>query len=66
MPVKVLHEDLEKSLTAEKGTTVEEIIRKVGVNPETVITEKDGEIVSNKETVDGDECLHLINVVSGG
>ncbi|MFP4116332.1 MAG: MoaD/ThiS family protein [Candidatus Aenigmatarchaeota archaeon] len=66
MPVKVIHEDVERDVDISNGTKVEEVLEEVDVNPETVIAEVDGEVVSLEEEVEGGEELKLLNVVSGG
>ncbi len=64
MPVTVVYDD--KSFEIEGSQTVEEAVKKVGVNTETIIVEKDGKLVSLDEELNGREKLKLINVVSGG
>lgn len=66
MPVKVSWEDEEKSLDVRQGSKVEDVFERIDVNPETVIVEMNGEVVSLEEELCGDEDLRLINVVSGG
>lgn len=66
MSVKIKYEGDEKEVDAEEGTAVKDILKALGVNPETVITEKEGKLVSLEEEVANGEELRLINVVSGG
>ncbi len=65
MSIKVIHGKKEHTVD-DDSTTVEGVLDRIGVNPETVIVEMEDEIVSlGKAVVDGDK-LNLINVVSGG
>ncbi len=64
MAVKIVHGN--GSSEVDGIRTVEEAVRAVDVNPETVIVEKDGELVSLDEILKDGDKLELINVVSGG
>jgi len=66
MKVKVDHEDVESKVEVKEGTRVEKVLEKVNINPETVIVEMEGKIVSLEEELEGGEKLKLVNVVSGG
>jgi len=47
-------------------TTVRDLIKKVGLNPEAVLAVRDGRLVTDDVIVSGDETVKLISVVSGG
>ncbi|MFP4116439.1 MAG: MoaD/ThiS family protein [Candidatus Aenigmatarchaeota archaeon] len=66
MSVKVSWEDNEEELKLREDDRVRDIFDKIDVNPETVIVEKDEEVVSLEEKLEGDDKIRLINVVSGG
>ncbi|KXB07015.1 hypothetical protein AKJ51_02250 [candidate division MSBL1 archaeon SCGC-AAA382A20] len=66
MKVKIKRKDANHRMDLEDGSRVKDALDSVEINKETVIVEREGEIVSmEEELVDGDE-LKLINVVSGG
>ena len=47
-------------------TTVEDVLRRLGINPVEVIVAKNGKIVSEEETVDPEDELKIVMVVHGG
>jgi len=64
MVVNVVYGD--EIFQVKEPETVEEAIEGADVNPETVIVEMEGKVVSLEERIEGDEEIKLINVVSGG
>lgn len=66
MLVKVSWEDGEENLEMEEGAIVEDVFGRIQVNPETVIVELDGQVVSLDEELDDGDGIRLLNVVSGG
>jgi len=51
---------------AVENTTIEDVLRRLGINPVEVIVAKNGRIVSEEETVDAGDDLKIIMVVHGG
>lgn len=51
---------------AEDGARIEEILRKLGINPEEVIVAKNGTIVPEEETASGSDELKIVRFVHGG
>jgi sulfur carrier protein len=51
---------------AVENTTIEDVLRRLGINPVEVIVAKNGRIVSEEETVDAGDELKIIMVVHGG
>jgi sulfur carrier protein len=61
----VLPDGSRKELIAQ-NTTIEDVLKRLGINPVEVIVAKNGRIVSEEETAgDGDE-LKIVMVVHGG
>jgi sulfur carrier protein ThiS len=48
------------------GARIEEILRKLGINPEEVIVAKNGIIVPEEETAGGFDELKIVRFVHGG
>lgn len=66
MEVKIKNENGEKKIELGDTAKVKEALKKADVNRETVIVEKDGEVVSSEEELEHGDRFRLINVVSGG
>lgn len=47
------------------GATVRDALQAAGINPETVIVEQDGQVITMQDEIDEDE-LRVLQVVSGG
>ena len=62
--MKIIYRDREWEL--KRRTTVRRAIKKVGLNPEAVLTLLNGELVTDDRVVEQDDTLKLIAVVSGG
>ncbi|MDY6773681.1 MAG: MoaD/ThiS family protein, partial [Candidatus Nanohaloarchaea archaeon] len=54
----------ETVVEVEKGATVEEALEEADINPETVLVERDGQIVPKGEEVSGSD-LRVLRVISG-
>ncbi len=48
------------------GTTVNDLLKQLNVNPETVLVTKNEEVVTEDEKLSDNDCLELLNVISGG
>ena len=48
------------------GTTVDDLLKQLNVNPETVLVTKNEEVVTEDEKLSDNDCLELLNVISGG
>ncbi len=67
MAIKIISEEEEKVIKLEnKSMSIEELLRKVGINPVTVIVKKNDKIVPVEEKANDGDVLELIPVVSGG
>ena len=51
---------------AVEDTTIEDVLKRLGINPVEVIVAKNGRIVSDEETVDSKDELKIVRVVHGG
>lgn len=64
--VKIFVERERSELTEDYSGPVLDLLLKIGVNPETIVVVKNGEVVSEDEEVSGDDELKLLSVISGG
>ena len=64
--VKLVRRDEEFELEVEKGSKVEDVLRRLGLNPGEYVTVLNGEVVPEDETIDEPAELKLVPVVSGG
>lgn len=64
--VKVFIEREKRSLEEEFSGRISALLEKVGVNAETVVVVKNGEVVSEDERCAGDDEIRLLSVISGG
>ncbi len=64
MPVRMRLRDREFEVKA--GMTVRDALKKAGIEPDTVLATRDGELITDDEILrDGDQ-IRLIAVISGG
>lgn len=63
MKVFIEREDKVKVL---KAKTVKELLKKLGINPITVLVSKNNELVAEDERLDDKDEVKIISVVSGG
>ncbi|MEE8401222.1 MAG: MoaD/ThiS family protein [Candidatus Hydrothermarchaeaceae archaeon] len=50
----------------ENDTTVEKILEKLGINRETVVVSKNGEITIEEDTLKKGDEIEIIKIISGG
>jgi len=62
MRIKVLigKENSGKSLEVPKGQTIESLLKKLHINPQTVIVSRNGDIVPEQETLEEKDSLRII------
>jgi len=48
------------------GTTVNDLLKQLEVNPETVLVTKNNEVVTEDEPLKDNDKLEFLNVISGG
>lgn len=68
MKLKVFVEREKKyiSLNIKKGATISEVLKKLNLNPVTVITTMNNEIVTEDWNIQSEGTLNIHSVVSGG
>jgi sulfur carrier protein ThiS len=49
-----------------RGQTVESLLQKLGINPQTVIVVKNSEVVTEQETLESRDELKILSVKLGG
>lgn len=63
MRIKVfLGKDGERSLEIQKNQTIESALKKLKINPQTVIVMKNGEVVTEQETLKKGDELKILRV----
>jgi sulfur carrier protein ThiS len=62
--VKVIYRD--KNWEVKPGSTVRHIIEKAGLNPESVLAVRDGQLINEATLTRDGDTIKLIAVVSGG
>lgn len=48
------------------GSTVEELLRRLQLNPEAVLVVRDGVVIPETELLQDNDALEILSVVSGG
>ncbi len=64
--MKIILPDGSRKEMAVEDTTIEDVLRRLGINPVEVIVAKNGKIVSEEETADPGDELKIVMVVHGG
>jgi sulfur carrier protein ThiS len=64
MKIKVFlgKEDSGKSLEIQKSQTIESILKRMKINPQTVIVMKNGEVVTEQDSLKENDALRIIRV----
>ncbi len=68
MKVKIFleKENSQKILEVPKNQTIEYVLKKLKINPQTVIVVKNGEVVTEQETIREKDELKILSVKLGG
>jgi len=64
MPAEMILRD--KTYPILSGMTIRHALEKLGVNPDTVLPTRDGELLTDDELVRDGDRIRLIAVISGG
>lgn len=57
----------EQQVEVEPGTEIGVLLKAQDINPQTVLVERDGQVITHKDTVDEDDTeLTVLDVISGG
>lgn len=66
MKVKILLKDKEKLVEVDEGGTIEDVMEKLGINPEEYLAVVEGKIVPDNMKVKDNMLIKMIKVVTGG
>jgi sulfur carrier protein len=64
MPAEMILRD--KTYSIPSGMTIRHALEKIGVNPDTVLPMRDGELLTDDELIRDGDRIRLIAVISGG
>ena len=64
MPVKLVYRGKEHEVTS--GSTVRDAVRKIGLQPETVLAVHDGKLITDDTVLREGMQVKLVAVISGG
>jgi thiamine biosynthesis protein ThiS len=64
--MKLILEKEEKEEQLDFEGSVEKLLKKLRINPETVLVAKNGEIVDDSENLENNDTVMILSVVSGG
>lgn len=64
--VRLWIEREKKEIEADYEGKIRPLIERYGVNPETVVVVKNGEVVTEEDSCGGSDELKLLSVISGG
>jgi sulfur carrier protein ThiS len=64
MPAEMILRD--RTYPIPSGTTIRHALEKIGVNPDTVLPTRDGELLTDDELIRNGDRIRLIAVISGG
>jgi sulfur carrier protein ThiS len=64
MSVKLILRD--KEFEVRPGMTVQHALQKIGVQPETVLPTRNGQLLTNDEILQEGDVIKLVAVISGG
>ncbi len=66
MKIKLLYDRGEKIIEVDKDVKVREILVRAGINTETVIVKKDGNIITEEEELKTGDVIEAVRIISGG
>ena len=68
MRIKVFleKENAHKSVEIPKGQTIESVLKRMKINPQTVIVVKNGEVVTEQDSLRENDSLKILSVKLGG
>jgi sulfur carrier protein ThiS len=64
MPAEMILRD--RTYPVPSGTTIRHALEKIGINPDTVLPTRDGELLTDDELIRDGDHVRLIAVISGG
>ncbi|MEK6950314.1 MAG: MoaD/ThiS family protein [Nanoarchaeota archaeon] len=63
--IRMERENITKTISF-SGKTVQELLTELAVNPEAVIVVRQGEVLTEKESLHDQDTVELLSVISGG
>lgn len=66
IPIKVKIFSKTTKVKVKKGSTIEDLIRKMGFNTETMVAKLNGKIVTEDTEIQANDEIILIRVITGG
>jgi thiamine biosynthesis protein ThiS len=64
--ITITYQGKEKSVEIPENTRVSELLKKLRINPETVLVRRSNEIIPDTETLRDKDKIHVLKVISGG
>lgn len=55
-----------KTVKEDNQGMAKDVLKRLGVNPETVLIVRDGQLITQEDSIEGCEKLELLSVISGG
>jgi sulfur carrier protein ThiS len=56
----------DKTFEVKAGMTIRNALEKIGIEPESVLATRKGELLTDDETIKEDDVIKLVSVISGG
>jgi sulfur carrier protein ThiS len=56
----------DKTFEVKAGMTVRSTLEKIGVEPESVLATREGELLTDEEIIQDKDVIKLVSVISGG
>lgn len=66
LTIRVSFQDKNKRITIPEKSTIEDILKKMGINRETVIVSVNGEYVPETESVKNKDKIKILEITSSG
>ncbi len=64
--VKIQRTNENKELNLENKTTVQQLLSKININPTTVIVTRNKEVITEDTSLNNNDSLEILSVISGG
>lgn len=66
MKIKTTHKKEIQEISLKEGSSALNLLEKMGINPETVLVARNGEIVPETQVLEDGDVIDLIRTISGG
>ncbi len=64
MPAKLIYQ--KKIYDIHHGMTIRTALKKLKINPETILPTKNGELITDDEIIEDGDQIRLVRIISGG